>query len=260
MESGEFAWAEPMPPGGDPVVSPITGDFYIRVGLSQELRAFAPPHQHTWSHFVDWSPTGLNTRQIGPDGNIYISEGIFRAHSLTPGGQVRWSRPNALPGTYYYIPSVSPDGGVIIYPTTGPGETPGYITALRTSDGAQLWQVTLGQIEGRVPTRCTGGVSFSPDGSVAYIPATSICYCGPSGYEEHGHLFAVQVNGGAPACYANCDASTTTPVLNVLDFNCFLNRFTAGDAYANCDQSTVAPVINVLDFNCFLNRFTSGCP
>jgi hypothetical protein len=61
------------------------------------------------------------------------------------------------------------------------------------------------------------------------------------------------------ACYANCDASTTAPVLNVLDFNCFLNRFSAGDSYANCDGSTTAPVLNVLDFNCFLNRFSAGC-
>jgi hypothetical protein len=64
----------------------------------------------------------------------------------------------------------------------------------------------------------------------------------------------------AAPCYANCDSSTSAPVLNVLDFNCFLNRFSAGDSYANCDGSQVAPVLNVLDFNCFLNRFTAGCP
>jgi hypothetical protein len=63
-----------------------------------------------------------------------------------------------------------------------------------------------------------------------------------------------------PTCYANCDGSTVQPVLNVLDFNCFLNRFSAGDTYANCDGSTVPPVLNVLDFNCFLNRFSAGCP
>jgi hypothetical protein len=62
-----------------------------------------------------------------------------------------------------------------------------------------------------------------------------------------------------PACYANCDGSTIAPILNVLDFNCFLNRFSAGESYANCDQSTVPPVLNVLDFNCFLNSFTAGC-
>ncbi len=63
-----------------------------------------------------------------------------------------------------------------------------------------------------------------------------------------------------PACYANCDGSTTAPVLNILDFGCFLNRFAAGDTYANCDGSTVQPVLNVLDFGCFLNTFAAGCP
>jgi hypothetical protein len=63
-----------------------------------------------------------------------------------------------------------------------------------------------------------------------------------------------------PACYPNCDASTTAPILNVLDFNCFLNRFAAGASYANCDGSTIPPVLNVLDFNCFLNAFAAGCP
>jgi probable HAF family extracellular repeat protein len=60
--------------------------------------------------------------------------------------------------------------------------------------------------------------------------------------------------------YANCDASTTPPILNVNDFTCFLNRFAAGNSYANCDGSTVPPVLNVADFSCFLNRFAAGCP
>jgi hypothetical protein len=73
--------------------------------------------------------------------------------------------------------------------------------------------------------------------------------------------FQLLGSGGGPGpCYANCDGSTTAPVLNVLDFNCFLNQFSAGGAYANCDGSTTAPVLNVLDFNCFLNRFSAGCP
>ena len=29
-------------------------------------------------------------------------------------------------------------------------------------------------------------------------------------------------------CYPNCDSSTTQPILNVLDFSCFLNSFAAG--------------------------------
>jgi hypothetical protein len=66
--------------------------------------------------------------------------------------------------------------------------------------------------------------------------------------------------GPPPQCYTNCDQSTAIPVLNVLDFNCFVNRFTAGDSYANCDWSTLPPVLNVLDFNCFINTWMAGCP
>jgi hypothetical protein len=60
--------------------------------------------------------------------------------------------------------------------------------------------------------------------------------------------------------YANCDNSTTAPLLNVGDFTCFLQRFAAADSYANCDESTTIPVLNVGDFTCFLQRFAAGCP
>jgi len=64
---------------------------------------------------------------------------------------------------------------------------------------------------------------------------------------------------GCP-CYANCDNSTTQPVLNTADFSCFLNAFTSGNPYANCDMSATPPALNIADFLCFLNRFASGCP
>jgi hypothetical protein len=60
-------------------------------------------------------------------------------------------------------------------------------------------------------------------------------------------------------CYANCDLSTTAPVLNVADFTCFLQEFAGGTSYANCDASTTAPVLNVADFTCFLQKFAAGC-
>jgi hypothetical protein len=79
------------------------------------------------------------------------------------------------------------------------------------------------------------------------------------GTDPQGHTQAYVAR--VPAfCYANCDISVSSPVLTVLDFNCFLNRFALGSDYANCDGSTVAPVLNVQDFGCFLNRFTAGCP
>src|SRR5690606_15629186 len=60
-------------------------------------------------------------------------------------------------------------------------------------------------------------------------------------------------------CYANCDGSTTPPVLNVNDFVCFQQRFAAGDNGANCDGSTAPPVLNVNDFICFQSAFAAGC-
>jgi hypothetical protein len=63
-----------------------------------------------------------------------------------------------------------------------------------------------------------------------------------------------------PVCYANCDNSAGTPVLNILDFVCFLDRFAAGDPSANCDGSTTPPILNSLDFTCFINAFAAGCP
>jgi hypothetical protein len=60
--------------------------------------------------------------------------------------------------------------------------------------------------------------------------------------------------------YANCDASTSAPVLNVADFTCFLQKYAAQDPYANCDGSTTPPTLNVADFSCFLQKYAAGCP
>jgi hypothetical protein len=70
-------------------------------------------------------------------------------------------------------------------------------------------------------------------------------------------------------CYANCDGSTTPPVLNVDDFVCFISEFAEAQSlpheaqmshYANCDGSTTAPVLNIDDFMCFIAEFAGGCP
>jgi hypothetical protein len=66
------------------------------------------------------------------------------------------------------------------------------------------------------------------------------------------------VEGGI--CYANCDGSSTPPILNINDFICFNNLFASGDLAANCDGSETPPVLNVNDFSCFLNAYAAGCP
>jgi len=74
--------------------------------------------------------------------------------------------------------------------------------------------------------------------------------------------FSFRVDGTqlAAACYANCDGSTSPPVLNILDFICFQTKFVQGSTYANCDNSTTPPVLNIADFVCFMTRYNQGCP
>jgi hypothetical protein len=61
----------------------------------------------------------------------------------------------------------------------------------------------------------------------------------------------------AGSCHANCDFSTTPPIVNVLDFACFVNRFAAGDPFCDCDHNNA---LNVNDFICFQAEFAAGCP
>jgi len=77
-------------------------------------------------------------------------------------------------------------------------------------------------------------------------------------YKAVGGFWAILAAG--PACYANCDGSTSAPLLSASDFVCFLGKFRSGDPYANCDGSTSAPVLSAADFVCFLGKFRAGCP
>jgi hypothetical protein len=61
-------------------------------------------------------------------------------------------------------------------------------------------------------------------------------------------------------CPVNLDCSTGAPLLDTGDLLAFIELFRAHDGRANCDGSTIPPMLNVLDFNCFLNRFAAGCP
>jgi hypothetical protein len=67
--------------------------------------------------------------------------------------------------------------------------------------------------------------------------------------------------GSAGGCYPDCDTQTGIGVLDIFDFLCFGNRFTANDPYAcDCDVSTGMGVCDIFDFLCFGNAFTAGCP
>jgi hypothetical protein len=164
------------------------------MGPGGGLRAYMPPTSLNWTYTPQWSPTGMNTRQIGPDGNLYVSEGIFRAHSLDPQGNVRWSNLNALPALYYYIPHRRPRWQCHYLFHHGTWRYSG----LYHGAAHQRWREAVGnhasgRCRGYAPVRCHGVVAFSPDSRIAYVPATWICYCGRTGYQERGHLLTIQV-------------------------------------------------------------------
>jgi ELWxxDGT repeat protein len=225
------------------------------------------------------------TFKLGEPGNIWITRGTpettVRLASVDINRMDNWHLHTA--GDRVYFTARTPEAGWELWATNGTPEgtgmvkdiNPGPVGAFNNGQlfeasaygyelifaagdsehGWELWR-TDGSAEG---TRLLADVvpgfhgcaakSLAVVGDRLYFSA----YASPEGIEPW-------VLDLAPPCYANCDESAEPPRLNVLDFNCFLNRLAAGDAYANCDHSTSPPVLNVLDFNCFLNRFAAGCP
>jgi hypothetical protein len=49
-------------------------------------------------------------------------------------------------------------------------------------------------------------------------------------------------------------------LVNQADLDAFDALFGSAPCYANCDLSTTPPVLNAGDFACFLSRFRGGCP
>jgi hypothetical protein len=116
----------------------------------------------------------------------------------------------------------------------------------------------------------------APTCNSALTPWVVITSCGPMPADRYA-VWATYYRGGVPitarallgtffvsdtcagGCYANCDGSSTTPLVNTGDFTCFIQKFASGDLAANCDGSSMAPVLNVGDFTCFLQRYSAGC-
>lgn len=127
-----------------------------------------------------------------------------------------------------------------------------YYLAKYNTAGALIWTHQAGT----VANDGAAGVAVDGTGNVYLTGYTE----GSLGGASAGGPDTFLAKYGPPPCYANCDNSTTLPVLNVVDFTCFLQNFAAQDPYANCDSSTQQPVLNVADFTCFLQKYAAGCP
>ncbi len=134
-----------------------------------------------------------------------------------------------------------------------PGERPVILPPAPTDSAGDIEWHTIDGGGGRLQ-----GGGFVIEGTVGQHDVGVAASPGGGEHSVHGGFWSRYET--YPPCYANCDHSTLAPSLNVADFTCFLQKFSAGDPYANCDNSTTAPVLNVADFTCYLQNFAAGCP
>lgn len=126
-------------------------------------------------------------------------------------------------------------------------------------NGVEVGSVAAGEVTNSAPKYGHFTVNWNAAAASTYTIGLRITrpYVSPGELYQYVDNFTMVQAGGA--CYPNCDGSTAPPILNALDFTCFLSKFAAGDTYTNCDNSTAPPVLNALDFTCFLSKFAAGC-
>jgi hypothetical protein len=153
-----------------------------------------------------------------------------------------------------------PGGGIIPIAWTASAQQGVYGFDIQSSyDGGKNWHTIAHQLDAQDRSY---DWQLPPSTGISDVRVRIIVRDKKMQNSAHGddRTFAITPGSGPSPCYANCDGSTTAPVLNVADFTCFLQKFAAADPYANCDQSTAPPVLNVADFTCFLTKFAAGCP
>jgi hypothetical protein len=133
-------------------------------------------------------------------------------------------------------------------------------TALAAAPACAQFSIPWSTIDGGGGTSTGGG--FTLTGTIGQPDAATLV---GGSFQCLGGYWG---GAAAPSCFANCDNSTTSPVVNTADFTCFLQQYSAGVAlpspqqqthYANCDGSTTFPQVNTADFTCFLQKYAAGC-
>jgi hypothetical protein len=240
--------ALPMPPGASGAGAERTSNLGAVTIGSAVVNSTTRPVR--WAGTMPSILTEGTPTSLGADGQVMVG------YAAGDGRGLRWCGDTALPmGDIWLVRSVSADGWV----AGGQGSPLTVPMIWDPVHGARGLIPVLQALGANPPTEYYqfNVFAISPDGTAIVGSVALEEFSPPQAFLARIPSF----------CYANCDGSTSAPVLNVLDFGCFLNRFTAGTAgnaadaiYANCDNSSAAPMLNVLDFNCFLNKFTAGCP
>jgi probable HAF family extracellular repeat protein len=226
----------------------VSGDGSVIVGSSysapQQLQAFrwsaasgmaAIPYLATNAGTVRWS----QAEAVSADGSVVIGE----SRSVPSGNGVeafRWTAPGGsvglgdLPGGAFqsYAFAMTPDGATIVGRATIDGPTGPFGGG--SAPRAFIWDSIHGMRDLQ-QVLIDGGASLA-DWSLQEargISADGRTISG-TGLNPQQETEAWVATLGAAPCYANCDGSTGSPILNVADFTCFFQRFSTGDGYANC--------------------------
>ncbi|MBA2435052.1 MAG: PQQ-like beta-propeller repeat protein, partial [Chthoniobacterales bacterium] len=164
---GNLLWCVSFSGVARPVASP-NGDALMND--TGTLYDYNPDGSREWSFqfpFPSGTLLGLTT---GPDANIYIFHSYVNLWSLTPTGKKRWQVDGIAGGTFPVMPTVSPDGSVLVFPTVYSFGVNGKVVAVNSADGAVLWTLPItGPSAG-----ASGPVAFSNDGATVYVPVTEI--------------------------------------------------------------------------------------
>ncbi len=198
--------------------------------------------------FVDLHPTGIGA--TGSEARA-VQLGRIAGYAAGVGGHTShacyWDGPAFVdlnPAGSTESQALGTSGGIQV----------GYVRIAGGQSIASLWRNTAASWE---------NLSLFLPGSWVATRAEQITRSGAN-YLVVGHGFNLATNRREAVlwtmCYANCDGSLPNPVLTANDFQCFLNKYAAGEPYANCDGSLSTPMLTANDFQCFLNAYATGCP
>ncbi|MFN0133925.1 MAG: hypothetical protein ACKVW3_15525, partial [Phycisphaerales bacterium] len=254
-----------------PVSTGLSGDGYAMTLYNGELvvggsfssaGGVAVPNVARWNNTA-WQPLGTGSisgvvAALATFGTDLVAAGSFQSFGQTPQLKtaMRWNGTAWQPmdaglpalGQGFFVAALAVHdgelylGGGFSVTDGGPGDGTFNSQVYRWTGSS--WVPAVGSMSGSVYALASSSGSLWAGGSFTNASGN------PAPYLTRLDCF----------CYANCDNSVTSPVLNVNDFVCFQNQFAAGSAYANCDRSTIVPVLNINDFICFQNKFAAGCP
>jgi hypothetical protein len=151
-------------------------------------------------------------------------------------------------------------------PPTNPDSTPAWTlnTDAAGLETPGLWLTTAIPLANPVtiPAHQTRGFWVAAaGGGIGWLSGGNEDFTGADGvtmHAEHGKLYALSQ---APAWAVPLYAITLNEGVMQASFNGRVYYSIAiPPCYANCDNSTTPPVLNVGDFTCFLQKYAQGCP